>query len=65
MTHQLTFDSVYDYGTEAIIVTVELRLQIRQFEPTSPSTPELRSVSSSANLPRHWALMLKPELTFA
>ena len=26
MTHQLTFDSVYDYGTEAIIVPVELRL---------------------------------------
>ena len=26
MTHQLTFASVYDYGTEAIIVPVELRL---------------------------------------
>lgn len=26
MTHQLTFDSVHDYGTEAIIVPVELRL---------------------------------------
>ena len=26
MTHQLTFDSVYDYGTEAIIIPVELRL---------------------------------------
>lgn len=25
MTHQLTFASVYDYGTEAIIVPVELR----------------------------------------
>ncbi len=25
MTHQLTFDSVYDYGIEAIIVPVELR----------------------------------------
>jgi len=25
VTHQLTFDSVYDYGTEAIIVPVELR----------------------------------------
>jgi hypothetical protein len=26
VTHRLTFDSVYDYGTEAIIVPVELRL---------------------------------------
>ena len=26
MTHQLTFDSVYDYGTESIIIPVELRL---------------------------------------
>lgn len=26
MTHQLTFASVYDYGTEAIIVPVELQL---------------------------------------
>lgn len=26
MTHQLTFASVYDYGTDAIIVPVELRL---------------------------------------
>lgn len=26
MTHQLTFASVYDYGTEAIIVPLELRL---------------------------------------
>lgn len=26
MTHQLMFASVYDYGTEAIIVPVELRL---------------------------------------
>ena len=26
MTHQLTFDSVYNYGTDAILVPVELRL---------------------------------------
>lgn len=26
MTHQLTFDSVFDYGTEAIILPVELQL---------------------------------------
>jgi hypothetical protein len=26
VTHQLVFDSLYDYGTEAIIVPIELRL---------------------------------------
>ncbi|HSE34230.1 MAG TPA: aspartyl protease family protein [Pyrinomonadaceae bacterium] len=26
MTHQLTFDSVYNYGTDAILVPVELQL---------------------------------------